>query len=945
LSRPTLKALAADRDLDCLSDFFGSTGPLGLVVIEATGPGDSRSSQIFELAVILLDDSRESPQALHSLFRIAGPPPKAGLGQAAVDSDEWASAPELSEWRAPLLEAFRGRTLIVQAADEVRPLLVRDLSPSLGRTRLLDLEDLLALTHPDVRVQDSRDPVRRLLVREPGQRALKGATGLLDVLLTVAKGSHEGEARYANARRALERQRPDSPWLGILAPAPELAEGAEESRQFVEIGETNEAPVPNDADAIARVLADAERGGRHFSGYRARTEQIDLMRGFHQSFLHGGRGLLEGGTGVGKSLAYLAAAIPFAMERAAAGARDPVVISTRTKLLQDQLLEKDISAAARMLGYPELRALSIKGRANYVCEQRLQDTLAAGADPGLLAEDRDAYAVLVACARTRPGGEVGSLPGTLLRRYPLLLDLVHNSVARRAEQCSREECAKRRNCPFGRRRSALAKAHLVVANHDLLLRWPPDYPHFEHVIADEGHELAGVADEVYARVVRPDEVRERIDEIFGPPGPNPVAGGPGGGQLPRKQRLEAAREINEARRSLALDFAAIGRSVVERASEYGEVQLPPDPARLYPTAARLADVAAARLEGVARLAEELDSRAEWTFEETPGNPGDGPSPVERNAEALREAATGLRLAFAEAGEDSVAAFDRLVVPYDRWVLAIRSVSPANAFHEQFMENLESFSAVSASLFVGGDAFAAMGELELDERSEFGVNNLIASSPFDYANHMRVAALRSRPGAESPVVETARVLASLARLLGGRTLGLFTSLRRMNEVAEILIDDLADETIEVLAPRRAADDPGSLVARFRDLPAGGVLLGSRTFWQGVDIPGDDLQAVVIEKLPFEVPTELRRRREARVAELGLNAFQRYRLGKMLLNLKQMTGRLIRGEDDRGIVVIVEARTDRGYFRQLESAFPAGTEIRVVEAAELPEIAAELGLGRS
>jgi ATP-dependent DNA helicase DinG len=944
LSRPILKALAADRDLGCLSDFLGSTGPLGLVVLEATGPADSRSSQISELAVILLDDSRESPQALHSLFRIAGPPSDAGLGQAAVGPDEWASAPELSEWRAPLLEALRGRTLIVQTADEVRPLLVRDFSSSLGRTRLLELEDLLALTHPDVRAEDSRDPVRRLLVREPGRRALKGATGLLDVLLAVAKGSHEGEARYANARRALEGQRPDSPWLSILAPAPELAEGTGESRQFVEIGVTNETPVPNDSDAIARVLADAERGGRHFPGYRARTEQIDLMRGFHQNLVHGGRGLLEGGTGVGKSLAYLAAAIPFAMERSAAGARDPVVISTRTKLLQDQLLEKDISAAARMLGYPELRALSIKGRANYVCEQRLQDTLAAGAGPGLLAEDRNAYAVLVACARTRPGGEVGSLPGALLRRYPLLLDLVHNSVARRAEQCSREECAKRRNCPFGRRRSALAKAHLVVANHDLLLRWPPDYPHFEHVIADEGHELAGVADEVYARVVRPEEVRERIDEIFGPPGSNPVAGEPGSGQLPRKQRLEAAREINEARRSLALDFAAIGRSVVKQASDYGEVQLPPDPARLYPTAARLADVAAARLEGVARLAEELDSRAEWTFEEAPANPGDGPSPVERNAEALREAATGLRLAFAEAGEDSVAAFDRLVVPYDRWVLAIRSVSPASSFHEQFMENLESFSAVSASLFVGGDAFAAMGELELDERSEFGVNKLIASSPFDYANHMRVAALRSRPGGESPVVETARVLASLARLLGGRTLGLFTSLRRMNEVAEILIDDLADETIEVLAPRRAADDPGSLVARFRDLPGGGVLLGSRTFWQGVDIPGDDLQAVVIEKLPFEVPTELRRRREARVAELGLNAFQRYRLGKMLLNLKQMTGRLIRGEDDRGIVVIVEARTDRGYFRQLESAFPAGTEIRVVEAAELPEIAAELGLGQ-
>ncbi len=914
------------------------------MALETTGPADSRSTEILELAAVLVEDFRASPLALHSLFRIRGKIPERLAGSTGPDPEEVKSAPALSARRAQIAEALQGRTLIAQGAEEVRGLLVRDFSPSFARARVLDVEDLLALTHPDARAWDARALIGRLLGRDAPRRAMDGATNLLDILLAVAAGSSAGEVRYSNARRALERQFPTSPWLKVLAGSPELDDDAREIGQFVAVGQSSEEPVPNDADAIARVLADAERGARHFPGYRVRDEQIELMRGFHASLNHGGRLLLEGGTGVGKSLAYLAATIPFVMERAGSGARDPVVISTRTKLLQDQLLEKDIAAAARMLGYPELRALSIKGRANYVCEQRLQDTLAAGADPGLLAEDRSAYAVLVACARTRTGGEVGSLPASLLRRYPLLLDLVHRSVARRAEQCSREECAKRRNCPFGKRRSALARAHLVVANHDLLLRWPPDYPRFEHVIADEGHELAGVADEVYARVVRPEDVRERIDEIFGAPGE--LLGGreAGGGQLPRKQRLEAAQEVNEARRSLALDFAAIGRAVVERASDYGEVQLPADPARLYPNAARMSEIAAVRLEGVARLAEELDSRAEWSFEETPSSHGDGPGPVQRNAEALREAATGLRLAFAESGEDTVAAFDRLVVPYDRWVLAIRSVSPASSFHEHFMEQLESFSAVSASLFVGGDAFAAMGELELQERSAFGVESLIASSPFDYANHMRVAALRSGSGSESPVVETARVLACLARLLGGRTLGLFTSLRRMNEVAEILIEELADESIEVLAPRRAVDDPGGLVARFCDLPGGGILLGSRTFWQGVDIPGDDLQAVVIEKLPFEVPTELRRRREARVAELGQNAFQRYRLGKMLLNLKQMTGRLIRGEDDRGIVVIVEARTDRGYFGQLESAFPVGTAIRVVEASELPEMVAELGLGR-
>ena len=101
--------------------------------------------------------------------------------------------------------------------------------------------------------------------------------------------------------------------------------------------------------------------------------------------------------------------------------------------------------------------------------------------------------------------------------------------------------------------------------------------------------------------------------------------------------------------------------------------------------------------------------------------------------------------------------------------------------------------------------------------------------------------------------------------------------------------------------------------------------------------------MIEKLPFEVPTELRRRREARIEEFGQNAFERYRLGKMLLNLKQMTGRLIRGEGDRGLVVIVEGRTDRGYFQQLDAALPAHVGVRVVEASVLPDLLSELGLG--
>jgi ATP-dependent DNA helicase DinG len=319
--------------------------------------------------------------------------------------------------------------------------------------------------------------------------------------------------------------------------------------------------------------------------------------------------------------------------------------------------------------------------------------------------------------------------------------------------------------------------------------------------------------------------------------------------------------------------------------------------------------------------------------------GERQASLARAADELREAARGLRLAFQGTGGDAVAAFERVIPPYDRWRLAVRPVSPADPFHARFLSALESFCAVSASLFVAGDAFPALGLLELEERAPAPPRRLSVPSPFPYAEHMRAIALAPEGDL---VEETAATLADLARALGGRTLGLFTSLWRMNQVADLLTERLRGDGIEVLAPRGAGDDPNALVERFR---RGGeaVLLGARTFWQGLDIPGPDLQALVIEKLPFEVPTELRRRRELRWKQAGIDAFERETLGRMLLYLKQMVGRLIRSEDDRGVVVVVEGRSDKRYFRRLGDALPPGVQFRVARRRELPDVLREIGIG--
>jgi ATP-dependent DNA helicase DinG len=313
--------------------------------------------------------------------------------------------------------------------------------------------------------------------------------------------------------------------------------------------------------------------------------------------------------------------------------------------------------------------------------------------------------------------------------------------------------------------------------------------------------------------------------------------------------------------------------------------------------------------------------------------------IAAHVEALQGAAHALRVAFAPADDAWVAAFEGLESPYDRWSLVLRPVAPGEAFREEFLERVEGLAIVSATLFVGGDDHAALAEIGLAGRDAPRSWQHAVGSPFPYSEAMRVVALE--PGGEL-VEQTARTLATLARALRGRTLGLFTSLARMRDTADRLTRLLEGEGIEVLMPRRTSDDPAALVERFRRARGGAVLLGARRFWQGIDVRGDDLQAVVIEKLPFDVPTELRRRRDDRLRAQGEDPFGRASLGRMLLHLKQMAGRLIRSETDRGLVVIVDARQDRGYFRRLKDAFPEGVEITTAPVEALPGVAAELGL---
>ena len=960
---------------EALSAWLAGVGPVAIVELRVSGSPTSFAAEVRELGVVLLE------------------PGERELSTLSLQLDPTRPAP-LHELR----ELLGGHAMVALEAERTRAFLERDLvrdrgvAPAREGSRTLDVQELFALCHPDASDLDLGTLCRILLAREAGVSALARAVDVGCLLSAVAIAARAGEPRYRVIERILAERLPGSPWRPLVDPdaRPTPAEAApvldfaafarrafaaqqtalppasplpaaslraavrgdpEPEERYLAIGASEEQPVPFEIGAIAAALADAERGERHFPGYRVRKEQIELARQFVHVLQDGGVAKLEGGTGVGKSLAYLAAVIPFAMARAAAGEREPIVLSTRTKLLQDQLLHKDIAAAARFLGHPGLRALSIKGRANYVCERRLAAVLADGGDPGLSPGLEADFALLEACARIRPAGEVGTVPAALVRRSPRLRELLRASVAARADQCSREQCGHEQRCPFGRHRRALAKAQLVVANHDLLLRWPPDYPAFSHVVADEGHELGGVAEEVYSIRVRPEDVEERLELLFGAPARRGQRRHASRGLVARSATKSADAALDRNRHDLRLELTGLGSNMAAFADAYGGTELPNEAGRERPAAARLATSAAQRIEALANHAlregpeRRFETGATSSGRSVPGlrdlaSEEESLRGIATQAEALIAAAQGLRLAFAVENDAYVGAFEGLENPFDRWSLVLRPVDPGPSFRDEFLGRVESLAVVSATLFVGGDDHAALGEIGLADAGAPSYFSYSVPSPFPYAQAMRVVALA---GEASLVEETAQALAILARRLRGRTLGLFTSLSRMREVAERLTALLEGEGLEILVPLRASDDPGGLVDRFRKLRGAAVMLGSRRYWQGIDVRGDDLQAVVIEKLPFEVPTELRRRRDLRLRARGEDPFDRAALGHMLLHLKQMVGRLIRSETDRGLVVIVDARPGRGYFKRLADALPDGVAVERAGLADLVRIVGELGLG--
>jgi ATP-dependent DNA helicase DinG len=625
---------------------------------------------------------------------------------------------------------------------------------------------------------------------------------------------------------------------------------------------------------------------RALPGFEAREGQVRMARLIQRGFLENVHTIVEAGTGVGKSLAYLVPALR-------AGAR--VVVSTGTIALQEQLVRKDIPLVTKALGI-EARVVLLKGRNHYLCKAKFEKESGARLIAPSLALER-----LWAWAESTETGDRAELDFTPRSEDWETLDAD-------ADDCVGEYCSRFADCHFFAKRDAARFADVVVVNHALffldLASGGALLPAYDFVVLDEAHQAEKYATAALTATLSPVSVNRMMRKVH------------------RTYAVPGAfdAELDEGMRRLQQTLARV-------------------PGDKYPIAANedVFEVLPALRESFYRLENWL--HANWK---------DGlRRPIDNEAEAERRRDLALRSVAAH-----VATVDRIenaalqaasgAVPADeienvawvergeggeRYEVNAAPFSVAEFLKATLFARTRSVVLTSATISTGGSFEFLKSSLGIDEAQQ-----LVAPSPFDYAKQARlyIAPPRLNPKAADFARRAAPLIEEILDRSGGRAFVLFTSYARLREVYALLRERIP------FPAKMQGDLPRTALLEWFRSTKNAVLFATGTFWEGIDVVGDALSCVVIDRLPFPSPSEpLVAARIAALEAKGRSGFEHYMIPSAIVRLKQGFGRLIRSTTDRGVVALLDGRaTSMRYGATIVDALPPAT--RITDLAALDDI---------
>ena len=608
-------------------------------------------------------------------------------------------------------------------------------------------------------------------------------------------------------------------------------------------------------------------------GFELRPGQIKMSQAVAQAIESSTHLLMEAPTGTGKTFAYLVPAIESGRK---------VIVSTGTKNLQEQLFYKDLPEIERVLGRP-VSSACMKGRDNYLCIKRFREFQ----DDPVFDEmsEVDFHGTLAGWARetaTGDRGEMGDLPESF-RAW--------DRINARADTCLGQRCPDFEPCFLTRMRRSAAEAQVVVVNHhllmaDLVLRgsaFGQVIPDYSVLIVDEAHALEDVATAHLGRAVSSRQVGELADDI------EHALGAALDGQEAQRRRVDALRAASRDFFGLMSGREASGSRFVLDAYRHDDLWM-----------------------ASGRALKEALSQCETAVHEAMPGAGDEAALDNLIARAADQIGTLEVILSPEASSLSLVTWGEA---RGRASVSLQAspIDVAEPLREMLFSKVPAVVLTSATLAIDGSFEFVRSRLGVDEAEE-----LALESPFDPTRQAVLYVPRKfpEPRHETFIGRLTEEIRSLMEITSGRAFLLFTSYSNLRRVRDALAGTVA-------WPLLAQGDASrhALLERFRATP-NAVLLATSSFWHGVDVQGEALSLVTIDKLPFDVPSDpiVAARIEA-IRSRGGNPFTRYQIPAAVIDLKQGLGRLLRSRQDRGVLAVMDARLlTRPYGRTFLNSLP-------------------------
>jgi ATP-dependent DNA helicase DinG len=643
----------------------------------------------------------------------------------------------------------------------------------------------------------------------------------------------------------------------------------------------------HDAD-VDRLFGEDGALSHAVRGFRSRTAQTEMAKAIGHAIANQETLIAEAGTGTGKTFAYLVPALLWGGK---------VIVSTGTKNLQDQLFLRDIPTVRKALNAPVSVAL-LKGRANYLCHFHLERTLQNGRltsrdDVGNLRE----ISRFMKTTTTGDKAELSKVPENAM---------IWNLVTSTRDTCMGSECQYYQDCFVMRARKEAQQADVVVVNHHLFFAdvalketgMAELLPSANTIIFDEAHQLPETATLFFGDTVSTSQILELCRDVLAEGLSHARAGA---------DWAKVVAPVEKATRDLRLAF---GQDAVRLAVS----QIAPS-SSFFPAMTTLQEALQALIDVLEKQAE----RAE-TIEQC----------------RVRAITLQTQLAAWNTARDQAAAAPQAEQDKVLWVEAFSSslqlhqtpLSIAPIFNKQREGTPRTWIFTSATLAVKNDFN--------HYNSQMGLWDVVAKSwpsPFDYEQQGLLYVPHNLPQPSAPDYTDAVVDAALPVIeaAGGRAFLLCTTIRAVNRAAERLRLEFAQRNLPFPLMVQGEAGRTELLDRFR-AAGNAVLIGSQSFWEGVDVRGEALSLVIIDKLPFSPPDDpVLAARIAALERKGLNGFMHHQLPEAIINLKQGAGRLIRDETDRGVLMLCDPRLiSKPYGKRIWQSLPAFKRTRELDA---------------